>query len=206
MLNIQQGHVHTKLPISSSHSFPRQVFVLCFCFSLCSYSSLYASWEQEKFLIPLFSREDTMEGRNDDTDRRCLVGDTTNKYHLLSTYYAPRSFPGSTVVKNTRANAGDARDAGSIPGLGRSPWSRKPTPVFLPGKCHGHRSLARYSPWGCKELDVTEQLSACACATKCICTHAHTHTHTRIHTLCSKLRVKDFVCLVLWNPHNDPKS
>ena len=40
------------------------------------------------------------------------------------------------VVKNSPANAGDTRDAGSIPGSGRSPPSRKwqPTPVFLPGK------------------------------------------------------------------------
>ena len=61
-----------------------------------------------------------MEDRNDDTDSRCLVGDTTNKYHLLSTYCASRSFPGGTVVKNPRANAGDARDVGSIFGSERS--------------------------------------------------------------------------------------
>ena len=38
------------------------------------------------------------------------------------------------------------------------PWSRawQPTPVFLPGKSHGQRSLAVYSPWGPKELDMTE--------------------------------------------------
>ena len=38
------------------------------------------------------------------------------------------------------------------------PWRRKwqPTPVFLPGKSYGQRSLAGYSPWGCKELDTTE--------------------------------------------------
>ena len=30
------------------------------------------------------------------------------------------------------------------------------TPVFLPGKSHGQRSLAGYSPWGCKELDTTK--------------------------------------------------
>ena len=34
-----------------------------------------------------------------------------------------------------------------------------PTPVFLPGEFHGQRSLAGYSPWGCKELDTTEQLT-----------------------------------------------
>ena len=33
------------------------------------------------------------------------------------------------------------------------------TPVFLPGKSHGQKSLAGYSPWGCKESDMTEQLS-----------------------------------------------
>ena len=32
-----------------------------------------------------------------------------------------RGFPGSTMVKDPPANAGDARDVGSIPGLGRSP-------------------------------------------------------------------------------------
>ena len=40
-------------------------------------------------------------------------------------------------------------------------WRRKwqPTPVFLPGESHGQRGLVGYSPWGCKELDTTEQLS-----------------------------------------------
>ena len=47
------------------------------------------------------------------------------------------------VIKNLPANAGDARDAGSIPGSGRSPGvgSGNPPPVFLPGKFHGQRSL-----------------------------------------------------------------
>jgi len=33
------------------------------------------------------------------------------------------------------------------------PWRRKwqPTPVFLPGELRGHRSLAGYSPWGCRQ-------------------------------------------------------
>ena len=39
-------------------------------------------------------------------------------------------------------------------------WRRKwqPTPVLLPGKSHGWRSLVGYSPWGRKESDMTEQL------------------------------------------------
>ena len=37
-------------------------------------------------------------------------------------------------------------------------WRRKwqPTPVFLPGKSHGQRSLVGYSLWGRTELDTTE--------------------------------------------------
>ena len=44
------------------------------------------------------------------------------------------------MVKNLPGNAGDM---GSIPGLGRFPWSKKwqPAPVFLPGKSHGQRNL-----------------------------------------------------------------
>ena len=30
--------------------------------------------------------------------------------------------------------------------------------IHLPGESHGQRSLVGYSPWGCKELDMTEQL------------------------------------------------
>ena len=39
-------------------------------------------------------------------------------------------------------------------------WRRKwqPTPVFLPGKSRGWRSLAGYKPGGCKESDTTERL------------------------------------------------
>ena len=46
------------------------------------------------------------------------------------------------------------------PWVRQIPWKRKwqPTPVFLPGKSHGQRSLADCSPWGCKESDTTECL------------------------------------------------
>ena len=44
------------------------------------------------------------------------------------------------------------------------PWVKKipcrrkwhPTAMFVPGKSRGQRSLAGYSPWGCKESDMTE--------------------------------------------------
>ena len=59
------------------------------------------------------------------------------------------------MVKNLPASAGDA---GSTPGLGRSPGggNGQPTPVFLAGEAHGRRSLAGYSPWGRRESATTE--------------------------------------------------
>ena len=66
-------------------------------------------------------------------------------------------FPGGLYGKESACNLGDL---GSIPGLGRCPEEeRLPTPVLLPGEFHGQRSLAGYSPWGCKESDTTERLS-----------------------------------------------
>ena len=59
-----------------------------------------------------------------------------------------------------KAPAYSAGDPGFDPWVGKIPWRRQwhPTPVLLPGKSHGRRSLAGYSPWGHKELDTTEQL------------------------------------------------
>ena len=37
--------------------------------------------------------------------------------------------------------------------------AQQPTPEFLPGASHGQKSLADYSPWGCKGLGTTEQQS-----------------------------------------------
>ena len=50
------------------------------------------------------------------------------------------------VIKNLPANAGDKKDGGSNPGLGRSLGKGKwqPTSVFLFEKSHGRRSLAGY--------------------------------------------------------------
>ena len=86
-------------------------------------------------------------------------------------------FLGSSAGKESACNAGDPS---SIPGTVKNPvqcgrpgfdsWVESlgwedprrewlSTPVFLSGQFHGKRSLGGYSPWGRKELDMTEQLS-----------------------------------------------
>ena len=34
------------------------------------------------------------------------------------------------------------------PWVGKIPWRRQPTPVFLPGESHGQKNITGYSPWG----------------------------------------------------------
>ena len=61
------------------------------------------------------------------------------------------------VVKNLPANAGDARDTGSIPRVGRSPEGGHGN--LLKYSCLENpidRSLACCSPWGCNKSDMTE--------------------------------------------------
>ena len=64
------------------------------------------------------------------------------------------------MVKNPSVNAGDVKKSGFNPWFRKIPWRRKrqPTPVQLPGKSCGWRSLIDYSPWGSKESDMTERL------------------------------------------------
>ena len=52
------------------------------------------------------------------------------------------------------------RRPGFDPWVGKTSWRRKwkPTPVLLPGKPHGWRSLVGYSPWGHRQSDTAEWL------------------------------------------------
>ena len=56
-------------------------------------------------------------------------------------------FPGGSDSKASACNTGDPV---FNPWAGKIPWRRKwqPTPVLLPGKSHGQRTLVGYSPWG----------------------------------------------------------
>ena len=105
--------------------------------------------------------------------------------HFISLLMTQMQFVGASLwvqlVKNLLASAGGCRRCRFDSWVGKIPWSRKwqPTPVFLPGKFHGQRSLAGYSLWGHKESDMAE------------CTHTHTHTHT--HRVCEPMALPSHV-------------
>ena len=82
---------------------------------------------------------------------------------LITVNYAIflKGFPGGSDGKEPACNMRPQFDRW----VRKIPWRKEwpPIPVFLPGESHRQRSLAGYSRWDHKELDVTEQLS-------------HTHT------------------------------
>ena len=65
-----------------------------------------------------------------------------------------------TELNSGKKSACQCRRHRLEPWVGKIPWRRKwqPTPVPLPGKSHGRRSVVDYSPWGRKKSDRTERL------------------------------------------------
>ena len=65
---------------------------------------------------------------------------------------------GASLVAQMVKNLPPCGKSGFNPWVRKILWRRKwqPTPVFLPGKFHGQRSLVGYSSYGGKELDTTE--------------------------------------------------
>ena len=80
----------------------------------------------------------------------------SNSKFPLATYFMWASLV-AQMVKNLPA----IQETGFIPWVGKIPWRREwqPTPVFLPGESHGQRYVVGHPPWGCKESDLTEQLT-----------------------------------------------
>ena len=74
-------------------------------------------------------------------------------YHPLHTHRLPWWLRGLSVCLQCGRPS-------FYPWVGKIPWRRKwqPTPVLLPGKPHGRRSLVGYSAWGHKKSDMTERL------------------------------------------------
>ena len=79
---------------------------------------------------------------------------------VSSRLYLYKGLPGGSDGKESACQCRRHKRRWFDPLVGKIPRRRKwqPTPIFLPGKFHGQRSLAGCNPWGGKELDMTERL------------------------------------------------
>ena len=72
--------------------------------------------------------------------------------------FSESSFTAVVPGDSVPASVGHERGMGLIPALGRSSGGGNGN-LLSPGNSHGQRNLVGYSPWDCKELDMTELLS-----------------------------------------------
>ena len=86
-----------------------------------------------------------------------LISFRTDWFDILSVQGLPRWLSGKESFCQCRR----LKKHGFDPWVRNIPWRRKwqPTPVFLPRKFHGQRSLEGWSTWGQIEMDMTEWLS-----------------------------------------------
>ena len=125
----------------------------------CIFGTNFSSCFKKLFLVLYFSKkwEEMVINLTSNIVPQLLLVQIISPHLVTLSYFCflggYMGFP--QLVKESTCNAGDP---GSIPGSGRFPWRRKwqPSPVSLPGKSHGQRSLVGYSPRGCKQSDTTE--------------------------------------------------
>ena len=81
-----------------------------------------------------------------------------SKPHVNQFAMVTKGFPSGSAGKEPACQCRRCKRRGFNPWVRKIPWRKKwqPTPVFLPGKFHGQRSLVVYIPWGRKESDATE--------------------------------------------------
>ena len=89
-------------------------------------------------------------GKRDSSFVQAMLGYGWHQNHLSPAFTRPTVQRGGKYV--TRQE--------NLEWVGLGWWRRQwhPTPVLLPGKSHGRRSLVGCSPWGREESDTTEQL------------------------------------------------
>ena len=108
-----------------------------------------------QFLHGNASGTNVLHGKNLEATETATDGKTCSRI-------APKEILGNSKFTNTgllrwlsgKESACQCRKPGFHLWVYKFPWRRKwqPTPVFLPGKSHGRRSLVDYSPWGLKRV------------------------------------------------------
>ena len=127
-----------------------------------------SSWTRAWTRVPCIGSQipvHCVTGKSRPTHFKCKVWWTLVLIVVNRLYYGHHSYtvisaPLLSVSSHSPWPQGNHLSAVVLPFLefhiGRRQWH--PTPVLLPGKSHGWRSLVGCSPWGCWGSDTTEQL------------------------------------------------
>ena len=131
---------------------------------MCMAESLHCSPEIIATQIKCLKNKTQKFGLSLVCTNKCLM--VWKNCGFLFTYFSIGCFVSYIATVNSllsrwrrgKESACQCRKHGFCPWVRKILWSRKwqPNPVFLPGKFHGQRSMADYSPWGCKESDTTK--------------------------------------------------
>ena len=94
------------------------------------------------------------EGNGNPLQYSCLEETRLKQLSSSSSSNWSLCWPGGSDSKESTCNI---RDLGSVPGLRRFPGEGNSYPLQYSGleNCCGQRSLEGYSPWDCKEKDLT---------------------------------------------------
>ena len=114
------------------------------------YSSILAwrtPWTEE--LVGLQCTRPQRVGR-DRSNWVCMHKHTHSHTHTLT--HTHMGFSGGASGKKPACQCKKCKRCGFNPWVWKIPWRRawQPTPIFLPGECHGQMSLVGYHPWNCK--------------------------------------------------------
>ena len=144
LLKVFNGYFFPELP-SIAHKFPLAWFLTYFGF----YHSLEL-WETFFRPSPCVL----------DSPLCCAQKESSSNIRIYNRSICFKGFSGGTSVKEPACQCKRHKRCWFDPWIGKIHWRREwlPTPVFLPGKSHGQRSLKGYSPWDHKELDTTEAI------------------------------------------------
>ena len=100
------------------------------------------------------NKEHLINAKESHTEYDVQREDPIKVINLSIKYTNSSGFPGGSEGRESTCNAGDL---GSIPGLGKPLGGGHGNPLQYSclENTHGQRNLMGYSPWGCKESDMT---------------------------------------------------
>ena len=132
----------------TSMEFPRQEY-----WSGLPFPSRGSSWPRDL----LHWQADSLPLSHQGSPYFCIINHYWNEIASLVTLAIPRTIPNPTWWLSGKESVCWCRRCGFNTWSSKVPWRRKwqSTPLLLPGKPHGLRSLPGNRPWGRKESDMT---------------------------------------------------